>query len=395
MSIKRFIKSVFVRLGNLYFQGMPPRTLPLNPGKILVFTRMAIGDMIMAMPSFAALRQSYPEACITLCSMRWNKDIVRPMHYFNKVILLDDAAAMQRDYLALIKFIFELRRVRYDMVVTFDSFMFPFYFFLAGIPVRIGFEYGDEGFALTHKVKFKTGTYLADTFLSVAELAGARRSGSQLGVEIEMDANEQEEIDELLRLDVFAGHARIVGIVPGGGSNPGKNISAKNWTVPGFSAVIEKLIKDCDIPVVLFGRGAADQSIAEQIIELVKSQAPNLNHALLLNLVDKTSLMQAAVLLGKCALVLTNDTSLMHLAAAVGTPTVSIFGPTDPANLAPRGGQHRYVRATLPCSPCYEQKGFRQCGSDCMQSISWQSVYAEIAAQLGSSGVRDEGGRPV
>ncbi len=100
------------------------------------------------------------------------------------------------------------------------------------------------------------------------------------------------------------------------------------------------------------------------------------------NLVNKTTLAQAASILIKCNLLLTNDTAFMHLAAVIGTPTLSIFGPTDPRNLAPRGPEHRSIKSSLPCSPCYERKGYLNCKSECMEEITWERVYNEVINAL-------------
>jgi ADP-heptose:LPS heptosyltransferase len=173
----------------------------------------------------------------------------------------------------------------------------------------------------------------------------------------------------------------LLGIVAGGGRNPGQVVEAKNWSSEGYSNVIGKLLENHDVTILFFGKDE-DALIAGDILNCVQIKHPDTRVERVANLCDKTTIRQAAALLKKCHVVLTNDTSLMHLAAAVGTPTVSIFGPTDPANLAPRGSMHHVVVSGLACSPCYERQGYMACRSECMESITWEQVYDKVVAVL-------------
>jgi heptosyltransferase-1 len=174
-----------------------------------------------------------------------------------------------------------------------------------------------------------------------------------------------------------------VAVVAGGGSNPGNRIAAKNWKPEGFAGVITKLVVEHDAVIVLCGKGEEDAAIAKSVIAMSRCASDRRQHeSRIVNLVNKTSLKQAAALFQRCEVVLTNDTSLMHLAAAVGAPMVSIFGPTDPANLAPRGSMHRTIATSLPCAPCYGYNGYRSCDAACMDEIGWESVYREVVALL-------------
>lgn len=332
------------------------------------------------MPSFRALRSSYPNARIVFVTMEWNRDVVRTLDYFDEVVYLTNAVVMHRDIGGLLRFVVWMRTCAFDMAVLLDTFLFPFYCYVAGIPVRIGYEFENEGFALTHKVKVTEDEYRLHNFLKVVALTGAHIDDTSMDFPVKLDENDFQKLETIVPRRFLQSTYPVVGIVPGGGRNPGQTVLAKNWTIEGFARVAIELITRDDAVILLFGKGEDDE-IAARFLALVRTESPDVEDRIF-NVINKTSLMQAAALLQKCHIVVTNDTALMHLAAAVGTSTVSIFGPTNPANLAPRGNGHRVVQSPATCAPCYERQGYLLCQSECMKEIAWHTVYKEVTAVL-------------
>lgn len=379
--IKETIKKGIIAAGRLYFRNRRRPAIPENPGRILVFTRKAIGDIVMAIPAFEALRKRYPHSHLTLCTLEWNREVVRPLTFFDEVIILENAALLHQSVRGLLGFIWLMKKNRYDMAVLLDSFMFPFYCYAAGIPVRVGFEEGDEGFALTHKVRIDENEYRRDNFLKVAELAGADIREKEMVFPSALGEGDLAVVDSLLpqqRISVFSA---VIGVAVGGGRNPGQKMPSRNWTKGGFAHVIVRLIRDRNALVLLFGKGD-DAAVAGDILELVYPAAGHGAAERIVNLINKTSIVQTAALLRKCDLLMTNDTALMHLAIAVKTPTVSIFGPTNPHARVPDDPMHVTITSQLPCSPCYDRKGFLNCGGECMQDISGETVYEAMVRLL-------------
>jgi heptosyltransferase II len=377
--IKESFKKGIIAAGNLYFHGRHKMPVPENPQKILVFTRKAIGDIIMAIPAFRALRNRYPHAHLALCTLEWNREVVKPLSFFDDIIILENAALLHQSARGLLKFVFRMKKNSYDMAVLLDSFMFPFYCYAAGIPVRVGFEEGSEGFALTHKVKIDESDYRRDNFLKVAALAGADIRERDMTFPSGLDDGDQEIVQRLLPRQLIDRFPVIVGVAVGGGRNPGQKMPSRNWTKKGFAEVISRLIDNRKALIVLFGKGD-DADVAEDILELIDPAKRQSAGDSILNLINKTSIVQSAALLRKCDLLLANDTALMHLAIAVNTPTVSVFGPTSPKARVPAGSRHIAITSLLPCTPCYERKGFLYCQGECMQDISGQNVYEAIVS---------------
>ncbi len=100
-----------------------------------------------------------------------------------------------------------------------------------------------------------------------------------------------------------------------------------------------------------------------------------------INLAGETSLIELACLYRRSALVVTTDSGPMHIAAAVGTPVIALFGPTDPARTGPFGKGHRVIRAEVPCSPCFRKK-CKHC--ECMARIRPEEVFQAVGALLGN-----------
>ncbi|RLB07542.1 MAG: lipopolysaccharide heptosyltransferase II, partial [Deltaproteobacteria bacterium] len=158
------------------------------------------------------------------------------------------------------------------------------------------------------------------------------------------------------------------------GFNPGATYGdAKCWPPGRFVELGRKLIEDYDASIIIFGsRTPKEMALNTAIAQGIGEGC--------LNLSGKTSLLQLASLLRQCKLLVTNDTGTMHLAAAVGTQVVAIFGPTDPRATSPLGEGHVVVRKEVPCSPCLK----RVCPEDhrCMKLIEVEEVCEVIRAKL-------------
>ncbi len=168
-----------------------------------------------------------------------------------------------------------------------------------------------------------------------------------------------EETPPALRVDAAPGPRTRVSLCPGAEYGP-----AKRWLPDRFVEVAEALRKELGCEVVLLG-APKDAPVAEEIAR----KAP-----WILNQTGKTTLPELVQALADSRLVISNDSGAMHLAAALGVPTVGLFGSTDPNWTSPLGPRVRVVRRHVPCSPCF----LRECPLDfaCMRSIQTQDVVA-------------------
>ena len=153
--------------------------------------------------------------------------------------------------------------------------------------------------------------------------------------------------------------------------NVGATRPQKRWFAESFAETLDLL---GDVQSVLVGAGEHDEAIADEVLRRVQKAAP-------VNLVGRTSVKQLAAVLSRCDLLLSADSGPMHLATAVGTPTVALFGSTDPAATGPYDGVSRVIYKALPCAPCGNHP---TCGGryDCLRAITSGEVALAVRALL-------------
>jgi lipopolysaccharide heptosyltransferase II len=172
----------------------------------------------------------------------------------------------------------------------------------------------------------------------------------------------RRQVDALLRQRGAGGKPHLAAV------NPMAKWETKLWPAASFAAVADRLAEDRPVDLVFTG-AAEDRPAVADIIGRMKQRA--------VNLAGDTSLMELAALYERASLVLSTDTGPMHLAAAVDTPVVALFGPTAPWRTGPFGSGHRVVRAGADCSPCFK----RRCPEPaCMRRIDPEQVLAAIAS---------------
>jgi heptosyltransferase II len=159
----------------------------------------------------------------------------------------------------------------------------------------------------------------------------------------------------------------LIGVAPGAAYGP-----AKKWFPARFAAVTDRLIDATGAQAVLFGSDGDRESTAA-----MAKYARNR----LIDVAGKTTLMEAMALIARCALFLSNDSGLMHVAGAMGVPTIAIFGSTNPAATSPAGEKSVVIHHDVPCGPCLKPV----CPTDfsCMEMIGVEEVYAAARKLLG------------
>jgi len=178
-------------------------------------------------------------------------------------------------------------------------------------------------------------------------------------------------------------HTRVV-VFPGGGSNPGMNLTAKRWPLERYQELVRRLVREFDAEVLLIG-GPEDIDLNQRLLEELDVPAGTIT-----NLAGKTTIGQLAAHLEQCALFIGNDSSPMHLAAAVGIPVIAIFGPTSPQEYGPYpldDPKHIAIWHQPTGQPCFflgKMQTSTPC--TCIQSVTvdelWDAVRLFLPAQL-------------
>ena len=325
----------------------------LKPFELLVRSPNWLGDACMAFPTVRALRNGRPDLRLTVFTPGKLADLWRSLGIVDDVITKDGKEGL----MAVAKRIRE--RASYDAAILFtNSTRSTLEFWLAGIPRLVGFK-GSLRSKLLHQItpEQKPGTQPEHQAYKYMRLA--RHCGAPV---------DDPELFAAGRPVVVADGIVRIGIVAGAEYGP-----AKRWPMDRFAETANRLSHVMpQIEWQLFG-APGEKEQGEQLSALLTGR----HH----NWVGKTSLTELIHLLRGCALLLTNDTGTMHLAAALGVPTVTIFGSTEHVLTGPLGPRHQIVRHHVPCSPCFK----RECPFghyDCMTAITPAQVADVVAHQL-------------
>ncbi len=332
--------------------------------KVLVRSANWVGDTVMMLPSLAALRKAFPDAQITVLANPWVSPILKAHPAVDRIIPMDKGKGFLSAFKELTRITAQLRSERFDLAVLFqNAFEAAFLAFLGGATYRVGYNTDGRGFLLTHKVKRHRAilsTHQVDYFLGLVEAMG-------------WAAQEREPILYLNEKDVRSAGALlssegidignfVVGLNPGAAYGP-----AKRWPAARFAAIGDWASQRWNAKVLLFG------TFSERNISAEVSQLMHGDHV---NLCGKTTLGQAMALIKRCNFFVSNDSGLMHVAAACGVPLVAIFGPTNHLQTSPVSKHARIVRHSFECSPCMKEV----CATDhrCMLSVEPAEVWDEM-----------------
>jgi heptosyltransferase-2 len=299
----------------------------------------------MCLPALRVIRDRFPKAHIAVLAKPWVADLYRRENFADEVIQYDGSrwAAGRM-----------LRRRKFDCAIllqnAFDAALIAW---LARIPVRIGYNRDGRRLLLTRAVSVpKSGEIPRHQRFYYLELL--RRAGIV----------DSLPPSDAIRLDVGDGKQarRMIGVSPGAAYG-----TAKQWLPEGFAEAAAQLAQARGAEVALFG-SASERELCEQVAKL-------LNGRRVTNYAGKTTLGEFIDLASQCELFLTNDSGAMHIASALGVPTVAIFGATDDVATGPTGQLARVVREPVDCSPCL----LRECPIDhrCMTRVSAERVAAE------------------
>jgi heptosyltransferase-2 len=322
--------------------------------KILIRGPNWVGDAVLAIPAMKAVRQHFPEAEISIFVRPWVAGLFTAAPFVDKVWSEPKPSSLG-DWTRISR---SIRARGFDLALLFpNSFESALMMFLAGIPRRIGYATDARRWMLTDSIKPADDArhqihYYMDLVKMLVE------GTTQPTVEIKATPQERADARALLRTEGIPDRAPFLVLNPGAAYG-----SAKRWPTDRFARVAETLARELKLSIALIG-SEAERSIAEQVRGQITSRAAILN--------GKTSLETLIGVLSESSLMITNDSGPMHIAAALGIPTVAVFGSTDERVTGPHGARTRIVKQAVECSPCL----LRDCPIDhrCMNAVSVEDV---------------------
>jgi ADP-heptose:LPS heptosyltransferase len=366
-----------------------------RPAKRILLLRLErIGDLLMSLGAIRAVRAQAPDAEIDLVVGSWNAAVAGLILEVTRVETLDvpwlarggagDSPA------ALIRRAVGWRTRRYDLAINFEGDIRSHALMaLAGAARRVGFGQAGGGPLLTDVVTHDGGRHVADNGLSLVERAFDLPSGSLPRASTAEGATAWRlEVPERARAAARAAVGQLSGSgVPDSDTwlavhAPGGR-EVKQWPVARFAEAAAALSREMGATVLLTG-GPGDARLVDELD--ARLSAMGIRAA---KLQGTNDLVVLAGLLQQCRLLLTGDTGPMHVAAAVGTPVLAVFGPSMPWRYGPLVEPHRIVRVDLPCSPCNRirlpPERCRGHVPDCLDQVTTRAVVDAGLALLAAA----------
>jgi heptosyltransferase I len=340
---------------------MELRTPSFDPKKVLIILHGSIGDVARALPLANLLRQGFPRAYLAWSIEPAAHPLLEGCPAIDEIILFD----RRHPWKAFWPFITKIRSRRFDLVLDLQRHLKSgFISRCTGAPQRIGFHRDDSKefnwlFNNLHIASFGEGMSKLEHYLKFVDYLGIERS--PIAWEFALTSDERVSISRHLSP---AGQRFAVLFV-------GARWESKRWFTAQIAECAELLQRKYQLDVVLLG-AKEDQAIARE----ATARAPGR----VVNLVGSTTLREAIGVIERANVAVGPDTGLMHIAAAVGTPVVSLWGATDPRRTGPYGFAELVIQGQAPCVPCRR----RHCsiGRICMQSITQEQIAAKVELAL-------------
>jgi len=344
--------------------------------KILLIRLSAIGDVIHALPVAKATRERYPKAEITWIVEDKAKDLVIGNPNIDNLIILPKEE-WKRDFKnnkwSTIKkarsFFKKLKKHKFDIALDVHGlFKSGLTAYLSGAKKRVGPANGREGSTLFYQQKVKLPTteiHQIDRNLQIAQ--GIDVKTDSVAFDIILSKEEEKMVAQILKELGLDSDKPLITI------NPYTSWSSKNWLNRRWAEVADNLIKDLNCEVIFTG-SPADRAGVSEIIELMEERS--------YNLAGKTNLKELAGIYDRADLFIGCDTGPMHLAVAMETPVIALFGPTNPVTHGPYGDNNIVLKGDTPCKCCW--KRVCQHNKECMKAISVNNLLEAVNLMLRS-----------
>lgn len=331
---------------------------------ILLIKPSSLGDIVHTLPTVASLRARFPAARLTwLVKQEW-AGLVERAEGIDRIWPVGPGVA---GWLSQVP---GLRAQRFDLVVDLQGLLRSgLMAWLSGCPTRIGFANGREGSTLCYSRRVAvpaTQIHAVDRYRLVAAALGAS-TDREPEFRFRLKSGDEEQVHAVLRQRG----------VPPDSSWIAMNVSArwptKRWPLAYFAQTADRLQQDGAGPVVLFG-SPGNQADVEVMKQSMKTTP--------VDVTGETPVGLLPAFLRSAAVLVTNDSGPMHVAAAVGTPVVSIFGPTSPVRTGPYGAGHATLTHEIPCRPCFSRTCRNATSLECLTGLSPDRVIEAVHERL-------------
>lgn len=334
----------------------------MNPTKILVIQTAFIGDVILITPLIRAIKVLFPQAILDVMVIPQTENVLENNPHIHEILLFDKR---KNKVLSFIKMLIKLKREKYQAVLTPHSSMTTaMLIYLAGIPIRVGFDRWKAKKYLTHKIPHLENTHKTIKNLELLKVFSDKIFSNQTELFLPKLKNEviSDKIDKLIQTTKY-----VIAIAPG------SVWFTKRWKIEHYIDLCNKLL-NANYGIILIG-----SKEEKEICDLINK------HENLINLSGELTLLESATVIEKCNLMICNDSGALHIANAVKTDVFAFFGPTvQTIGYFPFRENDFVFELEMDCRPCGSHGG-NSCHlnhHNCMKQISPNFVFSKVIEKL-------------
>lgn len=355
---------------------------PKEVKNVLVFAYTGLGNFVLYTPALRAIRQFLPHAIFTLLHGNDTDchEVVTGSDLFDRYIIVRRDA----DWWTILKWIYRLRREKYDLVISEfhnNNLFMVLVTILSGARYRLGHVTSpgwNNSWDWIYNIpaKMRKDQHEIERYLELAYALGISNQDTNKSPFVEIDSNDVEFAKEFLASHGVDNSHEVISIQPG--TSP--TMWWKQWDLNKWKKLCDVVAELPNTKIILHG--------SPNEVDMINGVVGKMNHKPVIS-AGKTTVKQAAAIIKESDLLICNDSGLMHIAVAVDTPVVAIYGPTDYTRTVPLGKKHTMLRKNLGCSPCFKMDGAEKVencpyGYECLDSISVDEVFQAIATKLKS-----------
>lgn len=334
---------------------------PKHIKHLLIRSTNWIGDAIMTTPAIRAIRKGFPNARISILVKPWVAPVFENSPHIDNLIIYD-GDGRHKGNVGKLRLARDLRRYGFDAAILLqNAFEAALIAFLSGIPVRIGYNTDARQMMLTHAIsctnKIKK-EHQTKYYLNI--LSGIGMDTGSRDLYLQLSQQDRLRAGKILMDQGITGDFKWVGINPGATFGP-----AKQWPIDRYAHLADLISEYTNARVIVFG-GPQDERLGKDISREMRHRPIDLS--------GRTTLGEAMALIERCHLFISNDSGLMHVAAALDAPLIAIFGSTNSTTTGPMSSNSRVVQIPMECSPCLKPECPRG-HLNCMDQISVDMIF--------------------
>ena len=370
---KRRIVSFLDRAGGLLLKKINSNS-PETIRSVLLIRLDNLGDVLLTTPAVKSLKQRFPDARITMLVKEWSFEAVKNNPHIDEIVIFNSSWTVPNQegrntatVTGIYHLVRRLRMGRFDLAIDFKGDLRNIFLaYVSGAKRRISYAVRGGGFLLTDVVQYESDIHEIDKNLKLLSSLGINSEDGKM--ELHSKAEDVSTMERIFKQKGIDPGRRTIAIHHGGASQ------FKRWDMEKFVDLAGRLTENNSTNVLVFG-GPYERRTSQFAEKPGKG----------IFLMPDMTICQMAAAFRRCDLLVCNDSGPMHVALAVGTPTVAIFGPTYPKRFGPKDlGKNKVVRSGLSCSPCWHPDKPIGCNERiCLKSIDVEEVLGAVEELTG------------